>query len=805
MRGQQKVLIAAAAILAMFAFVISPLLVQLGQTNYGDDATVASVGGREISQREFTNFQRDRQVLNRFFREARQEVGATGLGPQFSPEPERVEEAFAEERLADELGVEIDDEQVAAFIREQTDGKLTDRKFNDILFGTPEATTDGGGGGLGVTLDRFFEIVRRELRLRLLAEAVAPAASRTSPFDAYSQLSQPYTFVKLALAAAPVAEFVDADAKPTESELEQVYQQYADVPPDPTIDRPGFQQPRTVDGAYFLATADAFAGEVQVTDSEVEAYYEANKAAYVVREQPQPAAEAVPEEEPIAPPVMKDATGPATGEPATPPAEGQPAPAQPKPEEPMPATPDAPKPDAPKLDTPKVEEPKPEEPKPAAVVEQPSAQPASEEPKPAEDGKDTAAAPTTAPQWFVSMQDEPPAAADDPADGQELKISDNVVLPPAGSDQPQPAAASAPQEASPAAQPAEPKYRPLEEVRDEIVQTLKRRGAADIYRKRMQEVLDEVMHPYSDAYTVALQKHVASEGGLNEAEFQPPSPPDFQAVAKKYGFEYRTIENATRSELNTDQNLGGMADTVGYPRETLAQAAFQSDGRGSLYMPRVFGDPVAQRSVMFWKTADKEPVTAPLDEIRDRVIAAWRAEQALPAAMKAAEDLKEKIEESDEPLAEVVPADSRFAVDQTPLFPRSRRSTRNPFGPSGPGNLVDVQLAQVPSAGPTFLDQVFDMDVGDVRVLTDAPEKNVYVVKVTERKEAELGRVAGEYVQALESEKQFRGMRDQQPQRPMMAENPIVAHYLYSTAGLPGYQSLAPSGTPDQPPAEPGF
>jgi len=175
-------------------------------------------------------------------------------------------------------------------------------------------------GPTGVSQHDLFEALRAELTARNMLFMFQTGFSGDPPgwrWDYYKRLEQ-----KAGVEVVPVpVESVAADVPaPSDATLRAFFDKYKDDLPDPRSAAPGFRRPRRAKYEYFTAKREAFEAEAakEVTDAEIAAFYEKNKATMfrAAAESKTPPAEATPK---------ADAPATDTSKPAEPAKDAKPA------------------------------------------------------------------------------------------------------------------------------------------------------------------------------------------------------------------------------------------------------------------------------------------------------------------------------------------------------------------------------------------------------------------------------------------------------------------------------------------------
>ena len=809
-RRRQKQMIAALAVLAMFAFVLADAFDRLmSGSNANRDPVIGQAWGAEIYGSQVFAMRRERDIANQFILRSMSRAGVTQVRPPLrDTSAAGVLRSIVLLGKARQMGISVNDGDVTEYIRNLTDDRLSKQAFEDILRGVPapsEETDDPTSrerNPLGVGDSELYRILGQTILEDRVIEALAPPVILDTPLDAWQSREPTLTEVQLRLVRVPVAKFVDADEQPTDEQLKAVYDEYKDVVGDPMAGVIGFRSPRRIDAQYLVAKTEAYDDQVKVTESEITEYYEENKDQFERFSVPPP------------PPISPGRDLPPA---LAPDRESKPSIPLPKPatKKSKPSEKAEPKPS-------EKTEPKPSEkaePKPKAKnVEKSEKDPgkkqaekgkdASDKPKDAGEtekapSKESSLAPglrpllTSALATSLLLQDEKSAAPTakeiekapkqtkpepvaptapkveksakpEPTEDASEKKTKKGAATDAKPSSPEPtkkpgkkAAGNAKDTGAPFGPqqndlPVEKQYRPLEEVRDDIVQVLKRRKAGEKATEAMRAVLRDVMDVYLDRYLIAERRYIAkasinenienidaTESAIDMSDFDPPTPPDLLKVAQEHGFVLKSTGLVTEERLEGIEGLGTATRAGGSASdiETFARKAFEDE---RLFRGRILHSSDDREYYLCWKTND-EPSHAPeLAGVREEVVDAWRLQQARPKAEAEAEKLAEAVRNAGGDFTDGLPKDASYVPMTTTSFPRATEQfQQNQFLRMLGNSLQPTKIPEVPDAGAEFLDKVFAMKVGDFAVLPDADIDNYYVVQLKQHKEADFERFVG--------------------------------------------------------------
>ena len=233
--------------------------------NIGHDNALATVGGRRIEVPEFQDaFRRQLAQVTRM------------LGTQGEPTPEIrravagqaldrliVQNAIAEE--VQRLGLAVPDDAVRQAVFDipafrGSNGAFDRAQFENVLRSN------------GLTEGRFLELMRADIGQRQLMESalagVAPPAELLKQVYAFQRETRVADTVELPFTAGPTP------PAPTAEDLQREYENNPSA-----YSAPAYRRIKAV-----ILSPDTIARDIQVSDDDVSAYYEAHKAEYVTPE-----------------------------------------------------------------------------------------------------------------------------------------------------------------------------------------------------------------------------------------------------------------------------------------------------------------------------------------------------------------------------------------------------------------------------------------------------------------------------------------------------------------------------------------
>lgn len=513
-RKYQKTMLVVAGVVLMFVFVIGDPLSQYlrgsaqgrGGARHPKEVAVKWNGG-QLTNEELGHLVMRRLILNNFIRnvvvfgqQAAEEAGGEPAPLRVVPiigaeRPEQgVEQDVLRTRLfadaARHAGMAISDEYLVNYLMQLGRGYVSPDAIRRII-----AASDNRGRG--ASIDYILEALREEMLARNFLTSYMYAFQTELPEDRWRDWLRVND--RVVVEAVPItSESLLPDVKePTEAELAAFFNEFKDREPMPDRDwgielpspDPAFKIPQKVATQYVMADFNQFLTKVEdeVTDAEIEEFYEKNKDPYFIRaesvlSEPGDLMEQSPAEKPSA-----ESTPPAETPAATPPADPSKA-----------------KPDTNEGSSRSVENPF------RLVAFQDTAAPADKPAEaPADANKTAAESPAATP-----TQSEPSAA---------------------------PAAAATTE--APAEKPKV--FQPLDEVRDQI----RREIAGAKVAEQLDKLMTDVEHELNDSYTEFFGASLDAEGA-GKAPPAPPAPlADLTQIAQKNKLVYQKTEPASMLEL----------------------------------------------------------------------------------------------------------------------------------------------------------------------------------------------------------------------------------------------------------------
>ncbi len=735
-RKHEKLLIAIAIGVAMFVFVIAdPLMSWLQKSSNGGQgsptATIATWDGGSLTSRELDILRQRRYMISNFLEGLVQQgarnvidEGGTPLDPTVpnfilqgqQRDSRRVMVGAVTTRilanLAADAGMTVSNEIINHYIREWGLRKVTDDQVSQILQAV--SRTDPA-----LASKQLFSGLRELLLGNYYMKSYYSSTESVLPEQRWQDWQRINHRIALESATLPTENFLAEVPEPTDADLQEIYEnfkeQVAGIPqmvagvrldsPDP-----GFREPPRVRLQYLQGNLDSWTEKLldTVTDEEIADYYERNKRTQFV-------------ESDAGASLFSNDT-PIEEEPATEPESAEPESAE------EPAT-----------EEPASEEKPEDEPQssPSEGPAEEATEASTEESSPAEEpsGDESSDSRVLSPFRLASLkegtEEAPAEESAEPESAEESEPDSESDIEESESDTEEPASEESPESESDAKSDTEldtesdeeteepVNYAPLEEVSDQIRRSL----ATD---KAVVE-LDRVM---GRAYA-ALQSQYNKYGGeLIEAKSQNadvPAPPakltNLGETAAELGLVHEEL--ALLSPLEMSETIVGKAAD--------AQTRSQSVGNAAFFELELYEPFLAQDLAGDWylviKVEDHESRIPPLEEVKDRVVSAWKQQEAAKLALKRAEELSEQAQESGEVLAGFF-ADKQMRVETTDLF------SWLTFGTTPAEMQRGARLGEAPplvSIGPEFMKAAFDLEDDQVTAVLSHDHSRAYILRLNSR------------------------------------------------------------------------
>jgi len=688
---------------------------QLQATTAASESVVETSFGA-LSEQELAEVNNRQQMVNGFlieaFRRANEgnenassfQLQQALFGGNGDPQREALMHMLMMEE-AEKIGLDISQTQVKAYIDNLTSNKLSGRAFREIT------------SRIGLSGEDLFDLLREQMIAREVSNVLMPRvmASPDDYWTAYQKLN-----VKQELTVVPIAaeSFLDQVGKPSEDELKKLFEEYKDVfPNEEEPGSPGFRQPVRAKLGYLEVDYDQVQSSLpEISDEDIEAYYEANKEQFrnnvtpvfpseqpgmnETTEQPEenatsgngpalmpqtggnsdesaPEAEAGKENTPATttPAEGSDTDKPAAAETEKPAADSKEAAVKeevPAKEDPAdkPATSEEPSTPA---DPEETEEPANTDEKQSSLMTGPLGRAFASIQQETPEEKAADAPPETKEEAKPADEEKPETPADKPQETTDTASNEKESEKPADAkaeekpaatekaDDSQPAEGAA--EAMPAEetpeQPPLPEFRELDdqlrtEIREQLKDEKTRQQMAEIARQARGEM-------------IAINAKYAADPDLDGAKVAEQIRKEAQEYAKANKLRYVETPFLSPSELeeSEDHPIGGATEPVANPFErteavTVVDQHFDVSSVEELERQkyRLFEaeDPSTLNRFVHWQIDFDESHVPTWDEegIQDQVRESWRNLEARKMAKKRADEVLKMLKESDKPWSEAL-------------------------------------------------------------------------------------------------------------------------------------------------------
>jgi hypothetical protein len=619
---------------------------------------------------------------------------------------------------AAEIGMVVPDTQIHEYLRGVTDGKLTYEEMRSILVG-------GKKSRYPMSMKSIFDVLRHEM----LADKMFEEFFRGTLAMPYAQqldyFSRSNRQIEAEVIEIPVSQFVQQVADPSELQLQEYFDKYKFQ--TPLFDNiagviyessdPGFKLPHRVSVEYVKAGVDEMITQVydDVTDEEIAAYYEENKQ----RDEQMHAADALP---------LPEASSLEEGNSAV---DGK--------KEPI----DGDKSAVPETPTEKKREvPDTKEGDSSNQYHKLPLQFAAYAPE--EPTEEKQSAPKAEGEVGAENEGETKEGVSEDASG------DGAIA------TPNPAAAGGDGSGKKDPRIKEPRYKPLDEVRDYIRQKVAEQKANALIDAKFAAIRKRM-----NSYAAARQ--YASDEGIALVKR-----PDFGQLAEKQGLRSDSIDNRSAWYFQRETDIG-----KSFQRESPSQ--FSPYGSQQQYVQIIFQEgeqswfnPIESTDdenarYLSWKTDEALAEIPKLESVaRESVLRSWKegsgrtvpSESARELALNRGKELAASLRRGAELDELARQAGGRKIVTEAfSWLTTGSAPMANPFS-QPPLRLSEID--GIDQAGPDFMRAVFALDVGQVGVAMNHPKTHMYVIRVTfQNKSAEV--LQSDFLARLED----RGMQQQ--------------------------------------------
>ncbi len=775
-RKNQTYWMAALVLVAILSFIIAPAIEMVTRSfrqGGPDNVIVATWNGGQMTTKELDETMRSRMGLRNFLSGLNKKVVSAGGQPAaplqgINDWQSGVDLCYSKILLtmAEKIGVEFDDSAADEFLKQFCNKKVSDSDFNELLTKS------------GLTIFEVRQMIKQDLITSTTLELLAGGSTSPSPDKLWKSFLKLNQKAKIEAYPILVSSFMDkVNKKPTDTQLQEIYDSGKTRTPHPDVAEPGFMTPDMAKVEYVESNFDTWfeREKAKITDEELKAEYEKQKAAGLMKvpvDYKAPAPVTPPSDTPpaITPPGESTA-------PTNPPASAGTSSGGEKPatETPSPAPGSTPEPTPPATDptTPPATSPEPKAPSatPEPTAPAPTA-PAEPTAPPAENPNTSPAGDAPATPGGTSLnlrvKDESqvrlvsfvqegtpaqePAGSTEPARPQEPAPSTPSETTPAqepapATTAPAPAATAEVTTLEPApltttppttavgqdsnlaiAEPTKPATPPMrdmtfEEAREAVLRSLaeKKANASSVV---VVAQLSKIMQDYTKEYRKyeAMKNSTLNNAELKSTKVEKPQRPNLKKFAEENGLVYGEtdfVDQVALAVTNLGQSMMAAGMQADYVANQVTRPDFELFAASEGYFKFE-----ASHLFYFWKTDAKAAYQPPLSEVRDQVEDWWKRIEARKLAEEAAVAMQKKVGSGEDPWAGLISENERSLVVTTDPFTWVSR-----FG----AQLRATAVPKLDRIGEEFMKKVFNTEVGKFGVVANNPKSVYYVYRVLEK------------------------------------------------------------------------
>lgn len=232
---------------------------------------IDSAAGK-ISVQKIYELRAQREIANGFVQRAffkRENVNeflAQFLIPRYLFGGESTQELVAMyllQKEADQFGITVSNDYINKYIDEVSENRLDDRSFADTC------------RQMGISEVQLFEVLRQELRARLTMQMLNPA-SLYLPEQFWNDYQKFNVRHSIDATAIPVEAFIAEVDTPSDGDLKKLFEEFKAVYPNGST--PGFKVPEKKRVAYLTAAYEQFEKQVgEISETDLKKLYEARK------------------------------------------------------------------------------------------------------------------------------------------------------------------------------------------------------------------------------------------------------------------------------------------------------------------------------------------------------------------------------------------------------------------------------------------------------------------------------------------------------------------------------------------------
>ena len=735
-RKYQKQMLVFFGVLLMIAFILGGVLTSMPNSNSGtrepQDSISVQWDGASYSQDELQSFLRLHILSQRFLAQLAQTALAANATPETDPsllpvssdQDSGIRDVANILLQADEarrLGVTVNDVVVDNFLRRVGgDNGFTEGDYMVLL----KESTSGQ-----LSLARLKEHLKVELAALRLQDIMfsgmgspsgqvnqvrmaGPPVPFVTPIAAVSSQERTTNKVTIEFVKIEVEPFLEqVEESPNNAEVRKLYEQGAVQFPSFQKNTPGFRVPDKAVIQWFKTDQDSFLPDVEsITEERIVEEYNRRVEAKDLS-----VIDSGSDEE-TTPPAETEGDG-ESPEGETEPAEGgaEPAEGDAKPAD-----------ESPNQDTGDTQEDAPPEKEETSGLNEQSSLPRSSSTQFVSTRliQDEAEKQNETPQGDEQVEAEgvqEEEEGDPPAENQEGEASPSETEDAAGTESQEETESQPSDETSGEAEEVETKFKTLEDVRDDIIEDLRRQDAGE-KRNSALESITETLNEYFIEYEIWQAEQIEESGS------PAPAAPDFAKIAADYGIKFSETDGTVDFPTFNETELGQSFSEI--PRSqfnfqnfpTVAQTLFQNFRSTKQYQAKT----TLLRDYIYWISEKENQHVPTLEEAREDIKEYWKWDKAVDLARAEA---KSKLEESD------------FSETAFKSQPFSWLSVGAGSLGAGGGqlslstvNYLDgEELKELDTLGNEFMRTVFGLEIEGEGQPIDALRENVFAVRVVDK------------------------------------------------------------------------
>ena len=310
---------------------------------------------------------------------------------------------------------------------------------------------------------------------------------------------------------------------------------------------------------------------------------------------------------------------------------------------------------------------------------------------------------------------------DPPAENQEGEASSSETEDAADTETQEETESQPSDETSGEAEEVETKFKTLEDVRDDIIEDLRRQDAGE-KRNSALESITETLNEYFIEYEIWQAEQIEEPGS------PAPAAPDFAKIAADYGIKFSETDGIVDFPTFNETELGQSFSEI--PRSqfnfqnfpTVAQTLFQNFRSTKQYQAKT----TLLRDYIYWISEKENQHVPTLEEAREDIVEYWKWDKAVALARAEATSKLEKADFSE------------MAFESQPFSWLSVGA-----GSLGAGggqlslstvNYLDgEELKELDTLGNEFMRTVFGLEIDGEGQPIDALRENVFAVRVVDK------------------------------------------------------------------------